>query len=246
MHPFLEALGSSTIVVVEPPGSGEGHWAGAPSALLHEGTWWLAYRLRRPVGRGYANVVGRSDDGVRFTTVATITSSSMGAATTVLPGSASEAWKDVVVRAGEQGWQMWACRHPLDLGDGEADRMSTWYATSDDGLTWRLHGKALGPGEGWDRRGTRVTSVWDAADGTVQALYDGRASAAENFHERTGLATGAPGSLTAREGPVPAAYGQALRYASVVADGSGTRLYVERARADGAHELRTAYVSQPS
>jgi hypothetical protein len=36
----------------------------------------MAYRLRRPVdrGRGYANVVGRSRDGVRFETIATLTS----------------------------------------------------------------------------------------------------------------------------------------------------------------------------
>jgi hypothetical protein len=35
---------------------------------------WLAYRLRRPVGqgRGYANVVARSSDGVTFATVATV------------------------------------------------------------------------------------------------------------------------------------------------------------------------------
>ncbi|MGD0311812.1 MAG: hypothetical protein ABSC90_05065 [Acidimicrobiales bacterium] len=59
-------------VVVPPPGDGPGYWAGAPSAVLCEdGTLWLAYRLRRPlgVGRGYANVVARSDDGEHFETV---------------------------------------------------------------------------------------------------------------------------------------------------------------------------------
>jgi len=59
-------------VVVEPPGEGAGYWAGAPSAALDDdGTFWLAYRLRRPlgVGRGYANVVARSEDGERFETV---------------------------------------------------------------------------------------------------------------------------------------------------------------------------------
>ena len=42
---------------------------------------YLAYRLRRPVGqgRGYANVVARSADGVRFTTVATIGKDAFGA-----------------------------------------------------------------------------------------------------------------------------------------------------------------------
>jgi hypothetical protein len=59
-------------VVVPPPGEGPGNWAGGPSAVLaDDGTFWLAYRLRRPVGsgRGYANLVARSDDGERFETV---------------------------------------------------------------------------------------------------------------------------------------------------------------------------------
>jgi hypothetical protein len=59
-------------VVVEPPGDGPGYWAGAPSAALDaHGTFWLAYRLRRPlgIGRGYANVVARSEDGEHFETV---------------------------------------------------------------------------------------------------------------------------------------------------------------------------------
>ena len=74
-------------VVVEPPGEGDGYWAGGPSAVRHGGTWWLAYRLRRPVdrGRGYANVVARSEDGVRFTEVARVTSEQMGAASLERP-----------------------------------------------------------------------------------------------------------------------------------------------------------------
>ncbi|MCU1600683.1 MAG: hypothetical protein JWO22_1392 [Frankiales bacterium] len=295
MHPVLAALDSDrSELVLEPPFAGPGFWVGGPSALLHEGTWWLAYRLRRPVdkGRGYANVVARSDDGVRFTTVATVTSEAMGTAslerpalvvrpdggwrlyvscstvnskhwwvealdadepakladgrrTVVLPGSVDEAWKDVVVRYGHEGWQMWACRHALDGGDDEADRMSSWFATSDDGLVWDLQGQALGPGEVWDRRGARVTTVWDV-EGGIEALYDGRASAAENWFERTGLATGKPDALAAVEGPVPASYGPALRYASAVDDGAGTRIYFERTRSDGAHDLRTVYVPRPS
>ncbi len=59
-------------VVVAAPGEGEGYWAGGPSAVLaDDGTIWLAYRLRRPMGagRGYANVVARSGDGELFETV---------------------------------------------------------------------------------------------------------------------------------------------------------------------------------
>ena len=59
------------VVVVPAPDIGAGNWAGAATAVLHEGVFWLAYRVRRPImaGRGVAVVVARSDDGVRFETV---------------------------------------------------------------------------------------------------------------------------------------------------------------------------------
>src|ERR1700712_40325 len=68
-------------VAVPPPDVRPGAWAGAPSALLVDGVFWLAYRLRRPLGegRGYANVVARSDDGVHFETVATVERDAFGA-----------------------------------------------------------------------------------------------------------------------------------------------------------------------
>ncbi len=61
-------------VVVAPEQDGPGAWAGGPSALLVGDTIYLAYRLRRPVGqgRGYANVLARSTDGLRFHPVATV------------------------------------------------------------------------------------------------------------------------------------------------------------------------------
>ncbi len=62
-------------VIVAAPGDGAGFWAGGPSAVrATDGTFWLAYRLRRPhgVGRGYANVIARSSDGVAFETVTTL------------------------------------------------------------------------------------------------------------------------------------------------------------------------------
>ncbi len=282
-------------VAISAPGDGDGFWAGGPSALLHENVWWLAYRLRRPVdqGRGFANVVARSDDGAHFTTVATVTSEQMGAAslerpalvvkpdggwrlyvscstqgskhwwvealdagspagladgarTVVLPGDATVAWKDVVVRVDDGQWRMWACRHPLDDGDDEADRMTTAYATSVDGLAWTVETTALRPGEGWDRRGARITAVLPDDDGSWWALYDGRASAAENWSERTGVAHGTADHLMPVAGPVPAERGPALRYASTVPDGSGVRVFFEATRPDGAHDLRTVYAPRPS
>src|SRR5436190_23698523 len=54
--------------VVSPDQDGPGSWAGAPYALRVGSDTYLAYRLRRPVGqgRGWANVVARSADGLRF------------------------------------------------------------------------------------------------------------------------------------------------------------------------------------
>jgi hypothetical protein len=282
--------------VVTAPGAGEGYWAGGPSAVRADGVIWLAYRLRRPVhlGRGYANVVARSTDGLVFEPVATVTSAQFdcaslerpalvrrpdggwrlyvscstegskhwwvaavdadtpaelatGTRTRVLPGDDTEAWKDVVVRAGADGWQMWACRHPLDGGDDEADRMSTWFATSPDGLAWTMCAEALRPTAGsWQARGTRVAHV-EQVDGRWWALYDGRRNAEENWRERTGLAVGdRPDELAPVGGPVPEAAGRALRYATVVTVVGGQRAYFETTAADGSHDLRTVYVPRPS
>ncbi|GAB2457692.1 glycoside hydrolase family protein [Jatrophihabitans fulvus] len=279
-------------VVIDPPGEGVGFWAGGPSAVWQDGSFHLAYRLRRPVteGRGYANVIARSDDGERFETVATVTAEQFACAslerpalvpldtgwrlyvscstesskhwwveaieadtleglpdgrrTVVLPGDDATAWKDVVVRRAGAGWQMWACRHPLDGGDDEADRMTSVHLTSDDGLAWTERATALRPTEGsWDARGTRITSVVRSGAEWV-AFYDGRASAAENWFERTGVAVGdGPDAFTAVAGPTPS--GRTVRYVSLAETPLGTRFYWEASRSDGANDLRTAYVPRP-
>ncbi len=68
-------------MVVEPPGAGPGYWAGAPSAVVADGVIYLAYRLRRPVGkgRGFTTVVARSDDGERFETLIELGKDDFGA-----------------------------------------------------------------------------------------------------------------------------------------------------------------------
>jgi hypothetical protein len=296
MIDVLESLVSPrAATAIAAPGAREGYWAGAPSAVQVDDSIWLAYRLRRPIelGRGYANVVARSADGVRFDTVAVVTSSQFRCASLerpslvtladggwrlyvscATPGSKhwwveaidaaspqelphggrsvvldadDAAWKDVVVKRAGNGWQMWACRHPLDGGDDAADQMSTWYATSNDGLAWTLVGEALGPrADTWDARGARVADVVHAR-GRWWALYDGRRSAEENWRERSGLAVGdAPHALNAVAGPVPDDVGKAIRYASVVALAEGWRIYFEATAADGSHDLRTVYVPRPS
>lgn len=71
----MQTLGLPTYddsqVVVPAPAAGPGNWSGAASAVLHEGVFWLTYRVRRPLteGRGVSVVVARSDDGVAFTPV---------------------------------------------------------------------------------------------------------------------------------------------------------------------------------
>lgn len=161
----------------------------------------------------------------------------------VLPGDADTAVKDpVIVRDGDL-WHLWASVHPLTDPD-QTDRMATDYACSSDGLSWTWQGTALSPRPGeWDARGARVTSV-RLSPGNVVAYYDGRATAAENFEERTGVAQGdGPASLTARGPIAQSPYRDGgLRYLSILDLGdSHERYYYEMTRADGAHELRTEY-----
>ncbi len=276
-------------VAVQAPGDDEGFWAGGPSTVWDDGVFYLAYRLRRPVdrGRGFANVVARSTDGVRFETLATVPTELFDAAslerpalvrrpdggwrlyvscsthgskhwwvealdadtpdaladgvrTVVLAGDESSAWKDVVVHRDDDGWHMWACRHPLDDGDDEADRMTSVYLTSTDGLRWSEESVALAPIAGaWNARGTRITSVLPGEFGW-EATYDGRASKAENWFERTGIAVGAsPKRLEALGGPTPA--GRTIRYVSVATTPRAYRVYWEASRGPGAaNDLLTA------
>jgi hypothetical protein len=301
--------GASGTVVVPPPDGRPGTWAGAPSAVYRDGVFHLAYRLRRPEGegRGYANVVARSTDGVRFDVVAVVEKERFGAEslerpalvvtpegrwrlyvscatpgtkhwwvalleadtpeglasaapTTVLPGDAGPggwAVKDPVVQSHGGLWHLWASVHPLDDPDA-TDRMTTEHYTSPDGVAWTWLGTALRADAGrWDSRGVRISSVVDLGDRLV-ATYDGRASAAENWEERTGVAvddsTQHPdgsfgrfrtvGDAPAAAAPDPARTGAGLRYLDVVAlPGGSYRLFYEVTRPDGAHELRTETVA---
>jgi hypothetical protein len=161
----------------------------------------------------------------------------------VLPGGAATAVKDPVIMYHDGIWHLWASAHPLADPD-EADQMITEYATSLDGLDWTWHGVALArrPGE-WDARGVRVSSVRFTPGGVV-AFYDGRATAAENYEERTGLAMGTgPAALSAIGSQPVAESGEGaggLRYLSIVDLGDGhERIYYELTRADGSHDLCT-------
>src|SRR5262252_6019019 len=155
----------------------------------------------------------------------------------VIPGDAQTGIKDPVIRL-NGSWQLWACCHPL-AEPAEADQMVTDYATSSDGLDWTWHGTALSgrPGH-WDARGTRISAVLQDGDSLV-AFYDGRASVAENYEERTGIAMGnrpvslaALGADPASESPYA---GKGLRYLDFIElPEGGLRLYYEMTRPDGA------------
>jgi hypothetical protein len=294
----LLSAGEGSELVAGPPSAEHGSWAGAPTALLIDGSYWLAYRLRRPVGRGrgFANVVARSSDGVQFETVAVLHKEMFGAESlerptlvvtgdglwrlylscstpssfhwridlveatsperlaraefqTVLPGSHDVAVKDPVIAHAYGRWHLWASCHPLtDLS--QTDRMTTEYATSDDGVEWTWRGTALAGRLGrWDERGGRLTSVQLNGSAPL-ACYDGRATAEENFEERTGIAVGRAlfGTFSpVGEDPIAESphAGRGLRYVSVVeAPGGGRRYYYEYTRPDSAHELRTMFVPE--
>ena len=160
-------------------------------------------------------------------------------ATTVFPGDRLTGVKDPLVqRTPDGGWQAWICCHPLDEAD-EEDRMTTAFATSDDGVRWQWHGTVLAPRPGtWDARGARVTVV--LPDG--RAAYDGRATKEENWYERTGLArlTGSkPGELE-QIGDEPV---RDVRYLDVLPlPEGGYRIWYEARLDDDSHELRTELI----
>ena len=87
-------------VVVEPPAGRYGAWAGAPSAVRDGDVIYLAYRIRMPLGegRGVANVIARSTDGVRFTTVAEVHKDRFGAESLERPA---------LVRTPEGRWRLY-------------------------------------------------------------------------------------------------------------------------------------------
>ncbi|HEY5990340.1 MAG TPA: hypothetical protein VIV12_28730 [Streptosporangiaceae bacterium] len=148
--------------------------------------------------------------------------------TTVFPGSSAFGIKDPVLVRG-QGLRVWATLHPLTEGDDNADQMISVDAYSGESVM------VPEPGT-WYSRGTRITAVVGE-----YAYFDGRASAAENYEERTGIAKWNGSRYIAVAGPASSPFGGgALRYVSAIALPTGVwRLYYESATKYGSHELRT-------
>jgi len=152
---------------------------------------------------------------------------------TIFPGSATFAVKDPVLVRDEK-LRILATVHPLTEGDENADQMISVEAYSGEPVM------VPEPGT-WYSRGTRITSVVGE-----YVYFDGRASAGENFEERTGIARWNGSQYISVADPASSPFGGgALRYVSCVELPAGLRLYYESATEYGSHELRTELRSRP-
>src|SRR5260370_20698016 len=125
--------------------------------------------------------------------------------------------------------RIWATRHPLTEGAENAYKTISVAAVTGDPVM------VPEPGT-WYSRGTRITAVLGD-----YAYFDGRASAAQNYEECTGIAQWNGSRYVPVSGPVSSPRGGgALRYGSLAALPRGRlRLYYESATEYGSHELRT-------
>jgi hypothetical protein len=147
---------------------------------------------------------------------------------TAFPGSAEFGIKDPVLLRG-QDLRIWATLHPLAEGDDNADQM-----ISVDAFSCK---RVMVPRPGtWYSRGTRITAVLGE-----HAFFDGRATAAQNYEEQTGIASWDGSQFVPEAGPAASPFGGgALRYVSAITlPGGALRLYYESATEYGSHELRT-------
>jgi hypothetical protein len=131
----------------------------------------------------------------------------------------------------------------LDIYNTGECLSATGLATSSDLDTWEWQGVVLSPGEsGWDRYCRRINSIVATPGGYV-GFYDGSASSAGNYEERTGIAHSTDlrtWRVATPDGPLwtSAHASGSLRYMDAQVQGDRVVLFYELARPDGAHELR--------
>jgi hypothetical protein len=88
-------------VAIPAPGAGPGYWAGSSSAALDDdGRVVLSYRLRVGFDGDVSTVVARSEDGVRFATVATLDKDRFDAMSMERPA---------LVRTDDGRWRLYTC-----------------------------------------------------------------------------------------------------------------------------------------
>jgi len=203
-------------------------WIERPALVALPGGGWRLY-----VCLGY--------EGTKLWDIRTVTAPTLEGLAASAAASERTLWaddtigmKDPVVTRDHDGWHAVTCAHPLDI-TGAEDRMSSWAASSEDGLDWIWDGILLeGTAGSWDQRGARFTT-W-LPDGT--AAYDGRKSAEENWFERCGVARRVD-DLRLAGASEPSAD---IRYLTALEVDGGTRLWWEQRTPDGSHELRTELV----
>jgi hypothetical protein len=135
----------------------------------------------------------------------------------------------------------------LDIFNTGQCLSATALAQSRDLDSWEWAGVVFAPeSSGWDRYCRRINSVIPR-NGKFYGFYDGSASSAENYEERTGWAVSS--DLRRWESLTPAAplltsprSSGSLRYVDAQALGDKVGLFYEFARPDGAHDLRLATV----
>jgi hypothetical protein len=92
---------AASVVAIPAPGQEPGYWAGASRAALDEdGTFVIGYRVRNGHDGNDETVIARSEDGERFTTVATLDESEFGAKVMERPS---------LVRTETGRWRLYVC-----------------------------------------------------------------------------------------------------------------------------------------
>jgi hypothetical protein len=143
-------------VAVPAPGAGRGWWAGSSSAALDDdGMFVVAYRVRTGErGRG-SNVVARSEDGERLTTVATIEQERFGAQSLERPA---------LVRTDDGRWRLYVC--PAAPAPSKHWWIDVLEADDPAGFA-TAEARTVFPGD--ERTGVKDPLVQRAADGGWQA-----------------------------------------------------------------------------
>jgi hypothetical protein len=189
-------------------------WMERPAVVRTEqGRWRLYVCCGTPETKRWWIEVLEADDPAGFETAEARPS---------FPGDERTAVKDPIVRLVDGRWHAWICCHPLDV-PGAEDRMSSAYATSDDGLEWEWHGTVLtGRPGAWDARGPGLSPSCRTAAPPMTAA---------RLPRRTGS-----------NAPVLPIVD--VRYLDVLplGDDGGYRIWYEARLPDESHELRTEVI----
>lgn len=141
-----------------------------------------------------------------------------------------------------------------DIYNTGLTRSRTGAAVSGDGRTFQWIGDVspIAPSDRpgvWDAYCRRIGALLPLGSGGYLAFYDGSASVAENYEEKTGTAVTFDlrtyYSLSPNQPTLVSPHaGGSLRYVDVLPVGHELFYYYELARPDGAHELRAGVVER--